>query len=1320
MNPDDPLATRYKETILYDAKATNTVFNIVKFLWGDPEEGVTPKPLNYMKETLTAELGPNPAGINLSQVRPKGDVPENGIISPDEVLLIPGVRGDAKFIIQVARKDTLSAKELIGYKWLISDISDEYVAKIVTEGYVEEPATPAAVAPAEAKEPEVEISEPVAEIDAEIVKTEPEREAPSKRKLIIRAIVGAAVLLLAVMPSAFGATTPIAGTGALASMAFPELSSNETIALIAAGALFIGYIVHLLFFKKDLKKIRMFTEFSEDEYTEFRHRASDAENWLEHKDPKWLRRKLGKDYERILRPYVLIKKGEWKKVVELGDTAITALYVAVITEGNQQALEALGEIGSPSALNILCGIVAGSDKMLDLLDAPAGITWRFKNNTRKKAAEVLDNVAGLLDPEKRQELLKLGVRNRIEEVMGPDALRKRLEDGFNSKYSPAGLKVLRKLNLRTAPWKFKCRNPLAVLFDAMPADEGKNYFYPFRVVGLEPSEIDELSTMLMQRTRSFTDIDEVNDILSRVFGSYKNIVESTETESNIGHLGTHEVPGIRYTSWDVDIPAGTVFLLEEHQVTCDFGRLEKILQAEGKRKSKLKDEGEGQAEDGPQTPDEPSTGPSLKSIILLAAVGILAISSSAFAAPSGDIFLGMPIDWNTVFMGLGVYLLGSVNSVITFLGTEKITDEHSIRKKYVELLLWPGSNFLFKGPVIIRVLATAVILPLMGLLTLPLTLLDILKVILVRIPKKFLTIMAEKEDSYIAPRKEPRTHGAGAVYRTAKRRILGKDYRGAKPKVEVAKSPKKEAEEIKPHTLVSFLKWMRDRNWRKMAAEKKAKRKEAAAKRKAEKDAAKAKRKAEKDAAAAAKKAEKETAATAKAKPIEEAKPDRVKMKAKAKTKTKGKEAAKPAGKKQPEGGGKPGPKSPAEEAVAKLKSLQPKEMKAFFDIQRQSMYGGDDWIGFLAGALYEEEKRIKGGRQLSPVHESIVKDLGSIGLRRSADQAVYARIKLTFESHIRRINEYLKQKKERPSPGKPTGTIKTSSHGVSRQMAMEQLLAIYLNAEEGVKLGREHEVLISGEATRAVFMSEALRSADSIEVVLKPISEEIISEMGTQRVRPPKKGPEPGSGPSAKGFLTGGILLALAASLGAGCTEVAKNSSSWKVFAILAVISVVFYAVFGRSQLVSGGMGSGDAEEADKEDPRVDEAVLTQIDEAKARVRDTQRELIQALRARKEREGRGEEEEPEEEKTEEEDEDANDLLADVVERKEVFEEACRQARELIEDFVVIGLAGEDEIDAAIADARIEIRNAIDGEPIVLTKDEQDELEAEEAAKEAE
>ncbi|MGB2600120.1 MAG: hypothetical protein WBC99_06725, partial [Candidatus Omnitrophota bacterium] len=187
------------------------------------------------------------------------------------------------------------------------------------------------------------------------------------------------------------------------------------------------------------------------------------------------------------------------------------------------------------------------------------------------------------------------------------------------------------------------------------------------------------------------------------------------------------------------------------------------------------------------------------------------------------------------------------------------------------------------------------------------------------------------------------------------------------------------------------------------------------------------------------------------------------------------------------------------------------------------------------------------------------------------------------------------------------------------------------------------------------------------------------------------------------------------------GCAEAAKNSSSGEVFAILAVIAVVFYAVFGRSQLVSGGMGSGDAEEAGEQEPGLDEAVLTQIDEAKARVRDTQRELILALQAREKAEEEGEEEETEGEKVaEEDDDDANDLLADVVERREAFDVACQQARELTEDLVAIGLAGEEEIDAAIADARIEIRNAIDGEPIVLTKDEQDELEAEEAAKEAE
>ncbi|MFQ5952447.1 MAG: HEAT repeat domain-containing protein, partial [Candidatus Omnitrophota bacterium] len=217
MNPDDPLAMKYKETILYDSEAANAVFNIAKFLWGDSDEGWNPVSLNYMQRVLTNELGDNPAGIILKQVRPKGPIPENGMISPDEVLLIPVVRGDTKLIIQVAQKDKVPEAKLIGYDWIISEISDKYVAKIVPEGYVEEPAE---VEPAKTEEaPKIEISEPIAELEAEI-KTQPTEEAPtSRRKFIIRAIVASVVLLLALAPSSFGAGFPIIGPAALSPLA---------------------------------------------------------------------------------------------------------------------------------------------------------------------------------------------------------------------------------------------------------------------------------------------------------------------------------------------------------------------------------------------------------------------------------------------------------------------------------------------------------------------------------------------------------------------------------------------------------------------------------------------------------------------------------------------------------------------------------------------------------------------------------------------------------------------------------------------------------------------------------------------------------------------------------------------------------------------------------------------------------------------------------------------------------------------------------------------------------------------------------------------
>ncbi len=106
-----------------DANMLGSVLSISGYLLGDPEESIKPLPLEHLESVMRNELGTALTGIGVSKVMLK-----------DGVVLIPCVKAGRKYIIQIALKNSLSAKDLAGHGW---GISDRFAVKILPEDYKE-------------------------------------------------------------------------------------------------------------------------------------------------------------------------------------------------------------------------------------------------------------------------------------------------------------------------------------------------------------------------------------------------------------------------------------------------------------------------------------------------------------------------------------------------------------------------------------------------------------------------------------------------------------------------------------------------------------------------------------------------------------------------------------------------------------------------------------------------------------------------------------------------------------------------------------------------------------------------------------------------------------------------------------------------------------------------------------------------------------------------------------------------------------------------------------------------------------------------------
>lgn len=117
MTPDGAM---HRDAIFSNMRLLTSVRSIGKILLTDKVR------LKYFETTLTAELGKVLVdGMDLSRVAVK-----------DGVVLVPYVRGNKKYVIQIALKGTPQAQALKGYDWPILDKdSDIYVIKVLPAGY---------------------------------------------------------------------------------------------------------------------------------------------------------------------------------------------------------------------------------------------------------------------------------------------------------------------------------------------------------------------------------------------------------------------------------------------------------------------------------------------------------------------------------------------------------------------------------------------------------------------------------------------------------------------------------------------------------------------------------------------------------------------------------------------------------------------------------------------------------------------------------------------------------------------------------------------------------------------------------------------------------------------------------------------------------------------------------------------------------------------------------------------------------------------------------------------------------------------------------
>ncbi len=218
-----PINEKFQQSIFSEGRVLGSVCSIAKYLLDDK------LPIKYLDQVLTAELGNAIQNIDLSHVT----------ISKDGAILIPCEVKGKKRIIQIAVKESLAAKDLIGYEWVVSS---KYVIRELPEDYKEsmvqvvEELVVLPAAKVESKEkPKVSISEPIAQVEVPATKKEQDSGITSKI-FNVNAITALTLAVVLLFPqTVFGASGD--------STSF--FSSNSILYIIGA-AVFLVLVYRLL------------------------------------------------------------------------------------------------------------------------------------------------------------------------------------------------------------------------------------------------------------------------------------------------------------------------------------------------------------------------------------------------------------------------------------------------------------------------------------------------------------------------------------------------------------------------------------------------------------------------------------------------------------------------------------------------------------------------------------------------------------------------------------------------------------------------------------------------------------------------------------------------------------------------------------------------------------------------------------------------------------------------------------------------------------------------------------------------------------------
>ncbi|MBU0881530.1 MAG: GNAT family N-acetyltransferase, partial [Candidatus Omnitrophica bacterium] len=152
--PINEQMARFQQSVFSQGALLASVYDIGEYFFGRPERKVDALPSKYAEEVVKAGLGKilGDSGIEILNIVPveyfKEIVPEklNSALSeigfkgtlPDEgVAFILYEKDGKKFLVQIAEKAKVSANNLPGYEWVVSD---KYVVKYMPEGYEVSPA----------------------------------------------------------------------------------------------------------------------------------------------------------------------------------------------------------------------------------------------------------------------------------------------------------------------------------------------------------------------------------------------------------------------------------------------------------------------------------------------------------------------------------------------------------------------------------------------------------------------------------------------------------------------------------------------------------------------------------------------------------------------------------------------------------------------------------------------------------------------------------------------------------------------------------------------------------------------------------------------------------------------------------------------------------------------------------------------------------------------------------------------------------------------------------------------------------------------------